>query len=87
MPLCKIWIYKYYKNVTNMIDIVISDCYTVKSLKNIFCKMKKKQKDMQMFRRHYEIQIYQSICLGAAGLLVISTAAINNHKQSEDVNS
>ena len=35
MPLCKIWIYKYYKNVTNMIDIVISDCYTVKSLKNI----------------------------------------------------
>ena len=27
MPLCKIWIYKYYKNVTNMIDIVISDCY------------------------------------------------------------
>ena len=44
MPLCKIWIYKYYKNVTNMIDIVISDCYTVKSLKNIFCKMKKKQK-------------------------------------------
>ena len=56
MPLCKIWIYKYYKNVTNMIDIVISDCYTVKSLKNIFCKMKKKQKDMQMFRRHYEIQ-------------------------------
>ena len=60
MPLCKIWTYKYYKNVTNMIDIVISDCYTVKSLKNIFCKMKKKQKDMQMFRRHYEIQIYQS---------------------------
>ena len=59
MPLCKIWIYKYYKNVTNMIDIVINDCYTVKSLKNIFCKMKKKQKDIQMFRRHYEIQIYQ----------------------------
>ena len=27
----------------------------------------------------------RAICLGAAGLLVISTAAINNHKQSEDV--
>ena len=59
MPLCKIRSYKYYKNVTNVIDIVINDCYTVKSLKNIFCQKKKKQKDMQMFRRHYEIQIYQ----------------------------
>lgn len=37
MPLCKIRFYKYYKNVTNVIDIVINDCYTVKSLKNIFC--------------------------------------------------
>ena len=27
----------------------------------------------------------RAICLGAAGLLVISTAAINNHKQGEDV--
>ena len=30
-------------------------------------------------------QYIRAICLGAAGLLVISTAAINNHKQSEDV--
>ena len=26
MPLCKIRSYKYYKNVTNVIDIVINDC-------------------------------------------------------------
>ena len=30
-------------------------------------------------------QYIRAICLGAAGLLVISTAAINNSKQTEDV--
>ena len=68
MPLCKIWIYKYYKNVTNMIAIVLSVCYTVISLKNLFCKMKKKQKDKQMLRRHYEIQIYQSKMSWSSGI-------------------
>ena len=54
-----------------MIDIVINDCYTVKSLKNIFCKMKRKQKDIQRKKERKKMKILESkyiraICLGAA---------------------